>query len=123
MTSRAYSLDLRERVIKYLEEGNSQRLASKVFKISKTTVNTWRLGYKRDGSYAPKKRIGSSPSIKMNDFVKYVKSHSNARSLDIGKEFNMSASGARYWLRRFGFTYKKKPLAMWKQSMKDESST
>ncbi|MBA8667137.1 IS630 family transposase, partial [Holosporaceae bacterium 'Namur'] len=34
-----YSLDLREKVIRYLEAGNSQRDAAKVFNLSKTTVN------------------------------------------------------------------------------------
>lgn len=122
MTTRGYSLDLREKVIKFLEEGNSQRLASKVFKISKTTVNSWQLRYKRGGSYAFKKRVGSKPSIQIKDFVNYVEDHPNASSLDIGKEFNISASGARYWLRRLGFRYKKKTLPTWKRILKGVSN-
>tara|TARA_B110000503_G_scaffold135233_1_gene215460 strand:+ start:305 stop:1024 length:720 start_codon:yes stop_codon:yes gene_type:complete len=50
------------------------------------------------------------PKIKKDDFVSYVNNNPNATSEDIGKAFNISASGARYWLRKLGYSYKKKPL-------------
>jgi hypothetical protein len=32
------------------------------------------------------------------------------------KHFDMTASGALYWLRKLGYNYKKKTSPMWKQT-------
>ena len=45
----AYSIDLRKKVISFIEEGNSQLLATKLFKLNKATVNRWWLRYKTEG--------------------------------------------------------------------------
>ena len=122
MSTSPYSIDLREKVIKFIEAGNSQTEASKVFSINKMTVNRWWLRYKNEGNYHPKQRLGAKPSIEEARFIKYVEEHPNARSEDIGREFGISASGARYWLSKIGFSYKKKPSAIWKQAKKSEKS-
>lgn len=114
MRRRAYSQDLREKVIKYIERGNSQRATSKTFQISKNTVNRWHVRYKREGHYEARINRGSKARIEKDKFIKYVEENTNMRAEDIGKEFGMSGSGARYWLRQLGFSYKKKPLPMWK---------
>jgi len=114
MSTSPYSQDLREKVIKYLEEGNNKRAASKVFQLSPTTVNTWCVRYKKEGHYQARKRLGAKPSIEIGDFIKYVEENPDSRTEDIGRKFGISASGARYWLRRLGFSYKKKPLLIWK---------
>ena len=118
-----YSLDLRQKVIRFVNEGNTQRSASRVFNLSKTTVNTWCLRYKKEGHCCARKHLGSSPRIKKESFIKYLTENPNATSEDIGKIFVISASGARYWLKAIGFSYKKKPLPMWKQIRKNEIST
>lgn len=115
MSTSPYSLDLREKVIKFLESGGSQRTASKVFRISPTTVNIWHVRYKREGNYNPRKRLGAKPRIKIKDFINYVERYPNLTTSEIGKYFSISDSGARYWLRKLNFTYKKKPIAMWKR--------
>ncbi|UCM85731.1 MAG: IS630 transposase-related protein [Rickettsia endosymbiont of Culicoides impunctatus] len=122
MSTSPYSIDLREKVIKYLEAGNSQRSASRVFQLSPTTVNTWHVRYKKEGHYQARKYKGAKPSIEMDDFIKYVEENPNSKTEDIGKKFGISASGARYWLRQLGFSYKKKPLPMWKLMLKSDVS-
>jgi transposase len=42
----SYSIDLRERIIKFVEEGHSKTEAAKVFGISRFTILNW-LGKKR----------------------------------------------------------------------------
>lgn len=123
MSTSPYSLDLREKVIKFLSLGNSQRLASQVFNISKTTVSTWFVRYKKDGNYAPKKRLGAQPKIEISKFTKYVEDHPNSTTALIGKHFSMTANGARYWLKKLAFSYKKKPLPTWKQAKTNEINT
>ena len=115
MTTKPYSIDLRAKVINFIEEGNSQRLASRVFRLSKTTVNTWYVRYKKEGHYKPRKRLGARTKINIEEFTKYVREQPNTKALEIGKKFNLSATGARYWLKKLRFSYKKKPLPMWRQ--------
>jgi transposase len=123
MSTSPYSVDLREKVIKFIKAGNSQKEASIVFGINKMTINRWHLRYKREGHCRPKTRLGAKASIEKEPFVQYVKTHPNARAEDIAGEFGISASGARYWLRRVGFSYKKKPSPIWKQVKKKGPST
>ena len=123
MSTSPYSLDLREKVIKFLISGNSQRSASQVFNISKTTVSTWFVRYKTDGNYAAKKRLGAQPKIEISKFIKYVEENPNSTASLIGKHFCMTRSGAHYWLKKLTFSYKKKLLATWKQVKKNEINT
>ena len=123
MSTSPYSIDLREKVINFIKAGNSQKEASIVFGIDKMTINRWHLRYKNEGHCQPKMRLGAKPSIETEDFVQYVKDHPDARAEDIAGKFGISASGARYWLRRVGFSYKKKPLPMWKQAKKSAMRT
>lgn len=119
MSTSPYSIDLREKVIKFLGAGNSQKEAAKVFQLSPTTVNTWHVRYKKEGHYLPRKRIGAKASIEKEEFIKYVEENPNMKSEDLGRRFGISASGVRYWLRQLGFSYKKKPLPMWKPMKKE----
>ena len=123
MSTSPYSVDLREKVIKFIKAGNTQREASIVFGINKMTINRWHLRYKSEGHYLPKLRLGATPSIERESFIQYVKEHPDARSEDIAGEFGISASGARYWLKLAGFSYKKKPSPMWKQAKKNATPT
>ncbi len=123
MSTSPYSLDLRERVIEFLSKGNSQRAAARIFKLSKTTVSIWYVRYKSKQSYAPKKRLGSKPSIDIDNFTKYVEDNPNSTAFDLGKQFGISAAGARYWLNKLNFSYKKKHSPSGKRIKKNESST
>lgn len=108
MSTSPYSIDFRKKVIEFVKAGNSQRRASKLFNISKSTISTWCIRYKKEGSYAAKKRHGAKPRIKVDEFIKYVKSHPNATTSEIGKKFNMTHGGAHYWLQKLSFGYKKR---------------
>jgi transposase len=123
MTTSPYSIDLREKVINFLKSGKSQTEASIVFGINRMTVNKWYSRYKNEGHYLPKVRLGSKPNIDTGFFIEYVKTHPDATSEDIGRHFGISASGARYWLRRVGFSYKKKTSATWKLAERNGLNT
>jgi transposase len=107
MSTRPYSIDLREKVINFLKSGHTQRDASIVFSINKMRVNTWHLRYKNEGHYGPKMPLGAKPTIEVERFVYYMNAHPDDGSKDIARVFSISASGARYWLRKFAYSYKK----------------
>ena len=115
MSTSPYSLDLREKVIKFVESGNSQRLAAKIFNLSKTTINLWHVRYIREGSYAPKPRPGARSKIALAEFIKHVEDNPNSTVQDIGKAFNITGAGAYYWLKKLKYSYKKKILPTWKR--------
>jgi transposase len=116
MPTSPYSLDLRERVIKYIEGGKSQKLSSILFELNPSTVSRWWLRYKREGHYIPRKRIGKSPRVSAIELRNYIEAKPNFKTSEMGKHFGISSVGAYYWLKKLGYSYKKKPLPMWKQT-------
>ena len=123
MSTKAYSKDLRTRVIGYIEEGNTQRAASKLFSVSKSGVSGWWNRYINEGSLASKPRLGSKGKVDQKDLENYVKTYPNQKLSEIGEAYNVS--GVAIWkrLKKLGFSYKKKRLPMWKQMKKNEPST
>lgn len=119
----AYSIDLRQKVIEFIGQGNTQRLATKIFNINKATVNRWWLRHKNEGHIRPRKNLGKKPKVTEEEFKVYVTQNRNFTTVDMGRYFNISSSGAFYYLRKFGFSYKKKRLPMWKQARRSEKNT
>ncbi len=61
--ARAYSLDLRERVVAAVGQGTSCRAAAERFGISVASVVKWAQRARRTGSAAPKKQGGHRPYL------------------------------------------------------------
>lgn len=123
MPTSPYSLDLRNKVIKFLEAGNSQILASKVFALNISTVNRWYLRYRREGNYLPRKRPGAKSKINQEELISYIKINPDMKLQDLSKKLGISAWGVYYWLRKLGYRYKKKPIATWKLVKKSGIAT
>jgi transposase len=66
---------------------------------------------------------GKKGRISEQDVVTYVNNNPNFILMEMGQHFGMSAPGALYWLRKLGFSYKKKPSPMWRQAKKNEPHT
>ena len=118
----SYSEDLRKKVMTYVEGGNSCHRASIRFEIASNTVRNWYKRYKKEGHYLPRKVGGKKGRVSKEEVVNYVDSNPNFILIEMGKHFNMSASGAHYWLKKLGFRYKKKPLPTRKRVKRRESS-
>jgi transposase len=106
MSTSPYSTDLRKKVIEYIEAGNSQSSAAKVFAINISTVNRWYIRYRREGNYLPKQRPGAKSKIDQKALEDYVLNNPNSRLCDMAKIFGVSLWGVRYWLKKLGFTFK-----------------
>lgn len=103
MRTSPYSEDLRNKVIGYLKAGKSQRSACEVFDLHQSTVGRWWLRYHRKGNYLARKRLRRKPRVSLLEIKKYIESHPNFRSYDMGKQFGMTGGGALYWLKKMGF--------------------
>ena len=114
MSTSPYSLDLREKVIKFIMAGNSQTEAAKIFSLNLSTVNRWYLRYRKEGNCNPRKRPGAKSKIDKESLKAYINKNPNATLQEISSEYGVSLWGIYYWLKKLGFSYKKKPLPMWK---------
>lgn len=120
--SKAYSIDLRERVIKYIEEGNSYTASGKLYEVSRETARKWYIRWKEEGNCNQKPRPGKKGKIVRSEFENYVRSHPGATLWQIGKHFKMTARSAFYYMRKYGYSYKKKSLVTWKQRKQSEEN-
>ena len=102
--------------------GNTQVSASKVFCLNISTVNKWYLRYRREGNCKARVRPGAKRKIELEALAKYVTENPDTKLKDLAKKFGVSIWGIYYWLKKLGFSYKKKPLAMWKQVKKRDSN-
>ena len=84
----AYSLDLRERVVAYVEEGHSQAEAARQFKMHPVTVSRWIKLKKTKGSLEVKPVPRSPHKLPLDALEKYVKEHPEAFLREIGDNFN-----------------------------------
>ncbi len=121
--TKSYSSDLRQRVIEYIDSGRSYEESSKLFKISVSAIGRWYRRYKEEGNYQARIRGGSKKKIDLNGLEEYVKENENMTLKAAAKKFNVSSFTISYWLRKLGYSYKKKSFPTWKQMKKRESST
>jgi len=114
-----YSLDLRERIVSYIEEGHSARGAAGVFGVSASTAVRLAAAQRRDGNIAPKpqgraagtvgklvahmdfliERVEHAPDITLQELA-------NALKEDRGVEVQLSSIHRA--LIRAGYSYKKR---------------
>lgn len=118
--TRSYSLDLRKKVIEYISEGHNYDEASKLFKISVSAIGRWYRKYKQEGVFEAKKRGGSKRKINIDLLVDYVESNENTTLKEASKIFKVSIFTISYWLKRLGYSYKKKTLPTWRLKKKSE---
>ncbi|BFD46048.1 MAG: hypothetical protein DMENIID0002_06940 [Rickettsia endosymbiont of Sergentomyia squamirostris] len=120
MSTSPYSQDLREKVINYIEKGNSQKSAAKIFDIHKNTISRWNVRKKKEGTVLAKARLGFKSKVDKKALEHFVTNNPNSKLQDIGKNFGITGSQVANILKKLGFSYKKKPLATWKQVQKND---
>jgi putative transposase len=105
---RAYSVDLREKVIAYIESGGSRLLAAKIFSIGERTVRRWITLKKETNSIIPRPHGGgNSPKIDLKSLKEYVDSNPDKTLAELGEKFLVSTTSIWYALRKIDYVYKK----------------
>jgi transposase len=122
MSTKAYSNDLRERVINHIKSGSSQASAVRLFKIGKSAVSRWWIRYKKENVMTALPKLGSKGRIDIHSLKNYVIANPDKNLIEVGKEFKVSGTAIYKRLKKVGFSYKKKSSAIWKQIKKDERS-
>jgi transposase len=115
----SYSLDLRKRVIKYVENGGIQEKAASIFGVSPKTVSNW-IRKKREGNLSPITRENKPRKINYDSLRKYIEKHPDAYLREIAEELEVTPQAVFYACKRLRITLKKRHLAIRSEMKKKE---
>jgi transposase len=105
--ARAYSIDLRERVVGYVLGGGDREDACSIFRIGTATLQRWISQSNQTGNLSPK-RLGSRPwKLDHDAIVKYVENNGDSTLQEIADHFKTGKSAIDYVLNKRGITRKK----------------
>lgn len=104
--ARAYSEDLREKVISHIMSGCSKREAAKVFNIGEATVHNW-LRLHKAGSLKPKKRTQYPRTGDEKKLRGYVGQNPDHTLKEIAEALGLKFQNVGKWLKHLKITRKK----------------
>jgi len=105
----SHSRDLRERAIKYVEQGGSIKEACVLFEVSRSSFQRWRGLKNTTGSLKSKSRIKSPYKIDNELLKAYISEHPDAYLNEIASHFNVTSPCISIALKRLKITRKKSP--------------
>lgn len=105
-----YSLDLRRRVLKYVEATADKAKASQLFKVGTATIYRWIARKKQNGNLEPSPKKAYKKKIDDHKLIAYVEKNPDHFLLEIATHFNTTLQAIFYALRRLKFTRKKKTM-------------
>lgn len=104
-----YSVDLRERVIKFIEDGGSKTDAARIFSVSRVTIYSWEKKKVEKGTLkdTPPKRGWKklNPELLLAHVAKYP----DLTLAEYAKHFGASITSVCLALKRLKVTRKKRP--------------
>lgn len=103
----SHSKDLREKAIKYVENGGSIKDACHLFEVSRSSFQRWRNLKNKTGFLHPKSRIQSPYKINNEELISYIKKHPDAFLNEIASYFNVTSGCISIALKRLKITRKK----------------
>jgi transposase len=103
---KAYGLDLRERVVKFIKSGGSKAEAARRFELGRRTVYRY-LPAMEAGTLAPKTSWGHWRKLDPHKLHAHVKQHPDATLKELQRVFGVSHHAVWVRLRQLGFTLKK----------------
>lgn len=115
----SYSIDLRERVISFIEQGGSKVDASVIFGVCRPAIYSWLRKKAETGSVkdAPLKR--GWKKLNPEKLKAYVKEHPDLTLADYAKHFGASSPSVCMALKKLKITRKKRQLFIGKGTNKN----
>lgn len=115
-STKSYSDDLRERVVKSRLSGKSALEVAETFDVSKDCVRRWVIRYQETGSYSSEKRGGTKKSKIQNiaEFAEFAQAnaHFTLKQMKEKWEDDVSEMALSRALRKLGMTRKKSPASI-----------
>lgn len=107
---KAYSLDLRIRVIETIQSGMKVSQAARFFKVHRHTIENWTRLFEEQGSLAAKEGYHKGHSHKIKDlraFCAYVDAHADSNQEELAKHFGVCSTTISNKLKLMNYTRKK----------------
>ena len=104
----SYTKRYRERTIEYRQAGHTLEETHQVFKVSRSTIQTWEKQLKETGDLEKKELHRSFRKIDPEKLKAYIAEHPDAYQSEMAEVFGCSESGIRYVLRQQKITRKKR---------------
>lgn len=105
---KAYSVDLRKRVLDYLGRNDDKKTASELFQVGIATVYRWVRQKKDKGHIEPHRREYVYRKLDYNLLARYVKEHPDHFLLEIAEHFSVTEQAIFYALKKLKITRKKR---------------
>jgi len=106
----SYSLDLRERVITFVEKGGSKTDAARIFGVCRVTIYSWLTKKAETGTLKDKPPQRGWKKLNPQALIAYVKQNPDLTLEQYGKHFGASAPSVCEALKRLKITRKKRQL-------------
>jgi transposase len=117
-----YSLDLRKKVLKYIESGKTWNSASQTFGVAMRTVANW-LKRKKQNKLPSQERPKGSYKIDENRLKDFIAQNSDAYLREIAEEFKTTIPAVFYACNRNKITLKKRrPITKKEMKKRDGNS-
>lgn len=112
----AYSLDLRQRVVAYVEAGGKITEASKIYRIGRASIYRWL----NRVDLSPIKVERRHRKLDWKALAKDVEENPDARLIDRAKKFGVRPSAVCYALKKMKINRKKKNYVIEKETERNE---
>ena len=119
---KAYSVDLRKRVLDYLRRKDDKKAASELFNVGIATVYRWIKQQKEKGHVEPHHREYVYKKLDYNLLAQYVKDHPDHFLLEIAEHFSVTEQAIFYALKKLKITRKKRTSFTKSEMRKKERS-
>ena len=106
MGMKAYALDLRERVVKFIQGGGSKAEAARRFELARSSVYRY-LDAAKKNALSPKTSWGTWRKLDPQKLQAHVKKHPDATLKELQQVFGVSHHAVWVRLGQLGFTLKK----------------
>lgn len=106
---KAYDLDLRERVVKFIQGGGSKAEAARRFDLGRSTVYRY-LAAAHQGRLAPKKSWGSWRKLDPRQLQSHIKKHPDATLMELQNDLGVSHNTIWVRLKQIEITLKKRAV-------------
>jgi transposase len=115
---KSYSIDLREKVLNYLEKNPNRKAASLLFQVGVATIYRWLFLKKEKGNLQPLSRPYVYKKIDDQKLIEYVERHPDHFLFEIAQHFNLTLQAIFYALKRLKITRKKSTRSIKKEMKK-----
>ncbi len=103
-----YSIDLRERVVGYIEQGGSKTTAVELFQVSRRTIYYWLERKRKTGNLAPNKpKKYKTRKLDDTKLIEHVEAQPDATLSETAEQFAVSHVAIWHAFKRLKITRKK----------------